>query len=441
MSSSRSALDLGHADRLKRELAEFATKGALKERYREQRRLFTKLTGSGDRSEVDSMLDWFLFDWFDEHGESALDHFVASRRDLSVIDRQILSEWKDSINSVFEIRSIGKNSLTLRELDSSDSFSVSTITPLDQTPFKRGQFIAARLLPLGDRFIFSGPQFILPNRKSAKEELEIRRNIESLHSPEAIESAHREQRLAFIELFGAEKVTVKPGKLRETLQRFLGHMFDGRRDPQTGLTAAERFRAQYGLELAIPDMPDLAEELAGGSDVTILCDEFDGIVLLPDYRRLEAVFTSHQPLSKIPGGKEIVWKYVKDPEIPIVAFERNAERFPKRIETVFRSLLGDRSFSIEHLYAVLLHYKQPVEGIDSLKDDERLWDFFDGNFRQLRPAKPTRGGRVTTRPKHSRSRPKTKQTIAKARSASLHPRGKRAATKVGARRSASGKKR
>jgi hypothetical protein len=55
------------------------------------------------------------------------------------------------------------------------------------------------------------------------------------------------------------------------------------------------------------------------------------------------------------------------------------------VEKVLRSAIGDKDFSLEHLYAVLLHYKQPVEGLDDLKDDQQLWDLFNGNTDTTRP--------------------------------------------------------
>ncbi|HEU4389090.1 MAG TPA: hypothetical protein VFV34_14915, partial [Blastocatellia bacterium] len=102
----------------------------------------------------------------------------------------------------------------------------------------------------------------------------------------------------------------------------------------------------------------------------------------------------------------LMWRYVKDPGIPLVAFERVAEQKPDKVESVLQSLLEDDSFSIEHLYAMLLHYKDPVEGLEDLKDEARLWDMLNGSAgsgsasgggtrkaRTAKSAQPTRTGR------------------------------------------------
>src|SRR5262249_23281618 len=104
--------------------------------------------------------------------------------------------------------------------------------------------------------------------------------------------------------------------------------------------------------------------------------------------RFRRVFASDDPDKEVPDWKQLVWAYVKNPDIPIVAFERVAEKYPKRIEKVLRAVIGKRELSIAHLYAALLHYKQPGEGLAELEDEEQLWDLFNGNTTESKDAKP-----------------------------------------------------
>jgi hypothetical protein len=221
----------------------------------------------------------------------------------------------------------------------------------------------------------------MPDKDSAEAWLEMRRAFDDMDSPEAIENAQREQCRAFCDLFGQEEMTVSSTELRPTLQKFQSYLLTERRDPETGMTAAEVFREEFGRELSVPEMPPLPEPFESAGEVTILCDDFDGIVLLPDYRKFCQIFQSGNPDKEVPEWRDLVWKYIKDPDIPIVAFERVAEQFPARVEAVIGSALDDKEFNLEHLYAVLLHYKEPVEGVD-LETDEMLWDLFDGNNAQ-----------------------------------------------------------
>jgi hypothetical protein len=377
-SASKSTIEFGRADRLKDELVEFVTKGPLKEEFELQRKLFFEAAQPDDEHDGESVLDWFLFDWINEDGDGVIAHYMTDTEvALGEADREVLQDWLDSINSVFEIRSLSKDSLELRDLDSGDTYTVRTST--GGVPFTRGQFIIARLLPLGDDLIFSGLQFLMPDRESALAWLEMSRAFDAFDSPEAVEKARREQCSAFCDLFGCDELTVASSKLNSTLERFQRYLLTERRDPETGMTPAERFRKELGQDLTVPDLPPLPKPIAGAGEVTILCDDFDGIVLLPNFNSFKRVFETDEPDRQVPDWKDLVWTYIKNPDIPIVAFERVAEQFPLRVEKVLRSLIGDKDFSLEHLYAVLLHYKQPVDGLEDLKDDQHLWDLFNGN--------------------------------------------------------------
>lgn len=418
-STSDYTTEFERAEHFKNELVTFATTGPLKDEYDVQRKLFFEGANPEDEHEAESVLDWFLFDWFDENGDSVIDYYLDAHPDLDEPDGEMLLDWLDSINSVFEIRSIGKFSVDLKELDSGDAYTVKI--SIERAPFKRGQFLIARLLPLGDDLIFSGLQFVMPDRESALAWLEMRRAFDAFDSPEAVERARREQCSAFCDLFGCDELTVPSGKLNATLERFQRYLLTERRDPETGMTPAERFQKELGQELSVPDLPPLPEPVAGAGEVTILCDEFDGIVLLPDFTRFKRVFETDEPDRHAADWKELVWTYIKNPDIPIVAFERVAEEFPLRVEKVLRTLIGDKDFSLEHLYAVLLHYKQPVDGLEDLKDDQQLWDLFDGNHHAEKSvtseAKPKPRSKSGAGAKTSRAKAKAKPNARKAASA------------------------
>jgi hypothetical protein len=379
--STGSAVSYERAEWLKQQLRDFATAGPLGKRFDQLRKL---LPETADSHETEALLDYFLFDWFDENGQAAINHFLSSSDHITESDRKILLDWTDSLASVFEIKSADKNSLSLLDLDSEEIFQVATPEPMTKSAIRRQRYLSARLLPMGDRFIFSGVQIVMPDRESAIEEVQVRRSLDRLYSPEALEKAQREQCSAFCNFFGCDEVSVTLRELNSRIERFQNYLLAEHRDPETGKTAAETFREEFGHDLVLPEMEPIPSELAHAEEVTILCDEFDGLVLLPDYQRFKRIFSTDNPDRNVKGWQELLWKYIKDPDIPIVAFERVAEQNPRRVQKVLRALLKNKSFSIDHLYAMLLHYKQPVEGLDTLKDDERLWDMFDGRKRPAR---------------------------------------------------------
>jgi len=425
--SSVSAVQFNRVERLKNELVQFATDGPLKDEYDVQRKLFFEAAQPEDEHDSESVLDWFLFDWFDEDGDGVIARYMDTELAIEDADREILLDWQDSINSVFEVGTAGKGSAQLRDLESGDVYTVRTRS--QESPFKRGQFIIARLLPLGNNLIFSGLQFLMPDKESALAWLEMRRAFDDFDTPEAIEKARREQVAAFCDLFGCDELTVASGKLSSTLQRFERYLLTERRDPDTGLTPAERYKKELGQELSMPDLPALPAPFASAGEITILCDDFDGIVLLPDYTRFRRVFETEEPDRHVPDWKELVWSYVKDPDIPTVAFERVAEQAPQRVEKVLRSLIGDKDFSIEHLYAVLLHYKQPVDGLEDLKDDQDLWDLFNGNSSPAKAAPAPSKKRNQARTKKAGPQKKSVKSKAKPAAKKASPSARAATSK------------
>ena len=442
--------EFANADRLRNELVDFVVSGPLKKEFDQQRLTYFRECEKPDDSDWEAVLDWFLFDWFDEGGCGVIDHFLGARSDLEQSLQDILVEWQDSLNSVFHVKSVSKSALALRDLESGYNFNVTLTKGSSHELFKKGEYVVARLLALGDNVILSGLQYIMPDRKSAMAWLEMRNKVDELHSPEEIEKAVQESCKAFCDLFGCDELTVPSEKLLSTLRRFQEYLLRERRLPESGVTAAERYRAEVGRELDMSELPVPPEMFPDARDVTLLCDDFDGIVVLPDFSRFKRVFTTDDPDHDVPEWKDLVWSYIKNPDIPIVAFERVAEKHPKRVEKVLRCVLGNSQFSLEHMYAALLHYKEPVEGLDDLEDEQHLWDLFNGNAesakasskprRRKTPAAKTTRGRSTTTKKQAagvaRGKPKPSALLSakrKVKSASTPP-------KLNARSSTSARK-
>src|SRR6185436_2216283 len=105
-----SAVQFKRVERLKNELVQFATHGPLKDEYETQRKLFFEAAQPEDEHDAESVLDWFLFDWFDENGDGAIVRYLDREPSLPEAEREILIDWQDSINSVFEVGTAGKGS-------------------------------------------------------------------------------------------------------------------------------------------------------------------------------------------------------------------------------------------------------------------------------------------------------------------------------------------
>jgi len=297
-------------------------------------------------------------------------------------------------------------------------------------------------LPVGEQFIFSDFQVIFPDRKSAMEAVQIRRDLYEAYSPEVQEKALREQCTAFCEFFGCNEYSITPAELNSKLLEFQNYLLAERRDPETGMTPLEKFKAKFGHDFDMPEPGLIHGEFEVAGEVTILCDDFDGLVLLPDYQRFKQVFETANPDRDVQGWRDLVEQYVKDPDIPIVAFERVAEQNPRRVQKVLRDVLKDSKFSIEHLYAVLLHHKQPVEGLDA-EDDRKLWDIFDGNVQTAPKAQasaPRKSRAAATRKPSATKRAAAKKTATRKAGAKGKSASGRASTVRASKKSAAKKR-
>src|SRR5262249_11386948 len=157
------------------------------------------------------------------------------------------------------------------------SFEVTLTKGSSHELFKKGEYVVARLLPFGDHVILSGLQYIMPDKKSAVAWIELRNRIDELHSPEEIEKAIKESCTAFCQLFGSDELTVPPNNLASTLKRFQDFLLKEYRVDGSDTTAAERYKANLGRDLELVELAEPPDSFKGAADVTILCDEFDGI--------------------------------------------------------------------------------------------------------------------------------------------------------------------
>src|SRR5262249_22658233 len=153
----------------------------LKKEFDQQCQAYSQEFANSDDDDREGVLDWFLFDWLDDGGGGAVDHFFGSRVGFGQNGQGILAGLRDLLNSVFHVRSVSHSNLGLKDLDSGYSFDVTLTKNSSHELFKKGEYVVARLLPLGDYVILSGLQYIMPDKKSAVAWLELRNRIDELH--------------------------------------------------------------------------------------------------------------------------------------------------------------------------------------------------------------------------------------------------------------------
>ena len=108
--------------------------------------------------------NWYLFDRPMEDGLGTPVQVFASTAKLSPQERSLLGAMAANIHSLFEVLRIAEGGLTLGDLFTSEILQVSerrTLAGLD-----KGDILEARLLPVGERLVFSSGAFAFHPRQA-----------------------------------------------------------------------------------------------------------------------------------------------------------------------------------------------------------------------------------------------------------------------------------
>jgi hypothetical protein len=108
--------------------------------------------------------NWYLFDRPMDDGRGTPVQVFAATAKLSAKERSLLGAMAANIHSLFEVLRIAEGGLTLRDLFTSEVLQVSerrTLAGLD-----KGDILEARLLPVGDKLVFSSGAFAFHPRQA-----------------------------------------------------------------------------------------------------------------------------------------------------------------------------------------------------------------------------------------------------------------------------------
>jgi hypothetical protein len=108
--------------------------------------------------------NWYLFDRSMDDGRGTPVQVFAATAELSAKERSLLGAMVANIHSLFEVLRITGGGLTLRDLFTSEVLRVSerrTLAGLD-----KGDILEARLLPVGEKLVFSSGAFAFHPRQA-----------------------------------------------------------------------------------------------------------------------------------------------------------------------------------------------------------------------------------------------------------------------------------
>jgi hypothetical protein len=329
---------------LKRELVEFSGQPRFDRDRREALRACFGDRIVRDESELITAIDYFVLQHELRIGKTVLERFVASRTDLSGEDRDLLLGWLDVVEGIFEVRCRDGDALVTENLVDELSYPVhSNMGPTVFAPLEPGDFMVAKLVPVGSVWLLSGNFAWYPKSERAAVhrtayEMAMRHPESVFRNPAKLARAEQVQKVEhdwFVRFFGTDFVVVPGPQLTERMRSYYSFC---REQADAELTASGR--EPTGLPFVAPEYP---ADLVDSDVVAVIHDDIGGVGLYGGFGPVERVFADPDLLHQ-PDNRQRLRDYLDDDTVPPLLFERMAARDPGRASQVFRKLLGRKNF-------------------------------------------------------------------------------------------------
>jgi hypothetical protein len=274
------------------------------------------------------------------NGGTVVEEFVAERSDLPQRDRELLLAWREVVQQPFEVLRRDRSALIVEGLVDEMLYRVrSNMGPsvFDQMP--RRSFLLARLVPIGDEWMLSGPTSVLPpdNEDLACEiaiDLATRHPEIAHRNPDKLEQAwelQRANRDRFIRHFGSDFLVVPGDEAQATVDSF----FQFCRDDV--LSEGDETPSSNAVTMALP--PELVES----ATVALIFDAVDGLGYYAELGTVSEAFEDPNRITQEPH-RTMVQSYLDDDTIEPSVLRRLAERDTDSASTIFRHLLQHPDF-------------------------------------------------------------------------------------------------
>ncbi|MFG2845704.1 hypothetical protein ACGF12_21390 [Kitasatospora sp. NPDC048296] len=317
-----------------------------------------------EESEAIRITDHFILRYRLPDGSTVVDRFVAARRDLSDVDREMLLGWRDPVEGIFEIRRKEGDAVVLLNLV--DDLEYRTYSNVGRAAFRgvsKGEFLLTCLVPVysaDGAWLISGAMSSYPKSSAteiARAALQLATSQPELvfRNPEKIAQgwrSMREDRAAFIEFCGSDELILPPAEVEDRLNAYYRH-----RQEAAVAGHPDRARGRRLPGLAFPAF-ELPRGLAESDTVGVVYDEVDGLNFYPDYGMLRDLFAD-PALTGRRQHQDLLRVYLREESIAPLPIRRLAAAHPETVDTVFRKLLRKPGFTWSEHGEELLRRRKP----------------------------------------------------------------------------------
>lgn len=355
---------LERAGQLKSDLVEFAES----EPFADARRAFLReQLGSamaGDAAARINALDRFVLGWRNADCKTIPESFVASRPDLPEADRAMVLGWRNAVESLFEVLRHEGDGVVVVNLVNDLEYAVYSNRGRQYTSrLADGDFMHARIAPLGDAWVLSGAAGVMQRHErdrvyrmalqlaTASPDM-VFQNPDKLRQAWDLQKRDREE---FVEFFGSDMVVIPRGEVADRMREYMRFKTYESRDAE-GLTRAEKSEQEGRPIPPLPD-PDADEYPADVETIGFVYDETEGQLVFYDLGEIISYFDDPKRLND-PTNAEVLREFIEDPELSPAPLYRLAASEPEKVNRAIHKVFGDEGFEwTRDADALLRRYK------------------------------------------------------------------------------------
>ena len=320
-------------------------------------------------------------------GRPLLDLFLASRSDLTPVDRQLVESWRRSFVGLMAIVEIYPNGLEVRNWLTAKHYRIQFADAQAQaatTRLKVGEVIIAQLSPIvGIDWAILAPWISLGRLGRPKLAVAIgafRQNYPHyLYSdaPELLAAAWESVATyhdRFVEFFGTDELTMTGRELQTRIGEFQTWMTDKQMDAAgidrskslaeiardsgvsteelaalTQTLGATEIDSSQGQKTAAQEMVspkvELPKQCQQSAAVTALSHEYWGQMFLADYPHLQTLLAPVNP-QYLPADLNFIHKCLIDSQNNSFVWRRLAARFPHQLQTAIAQIVQQPDFNL-----------------------------------------------------------------------------------------------
>jgi hypothetical protein len=350
---------------LKQELLEFSRSRRYRREFEAEIREAVPQDRPADEDELIGILDRLLLQHTFSDGLTIVESYVRRHPRLPEAERRMLLGWRDVRQGVFRIDGIHDGGLSLFNLvDDLSYLAYSNVGEAFVESVGVGTYLFARLVPLGDVWLFSGGVLPIPaDMEDLAYETAMRmaqtmprvvfQNPAKLEEGRALQ---REERLDFIAYFGSDLVVLAGRDVARKMDAYLRWRMTEKLD-EDGKTAFERAREANQKP---PKLSDLAfsNQFHDVESVGVIYDEIDGLNFFPEFKMVEETFADPTLVADADHA-DLALYYLEEPTMIPLPLRRLVERYPANADLVFQALLDDPTFTWQRSGEALLRELKP----------------------------------------------------------------------------------